>query len=291
MGIGQVISDTFGMVKDRFGTLLGLWAVYFGIFIVMIFVFVIGIGTVGIAGMAALGGSDPMAEGNLLGLGTGMIAFVVLFYLAYIFVAMAQYASLITAASPLRETTFGDALGVGWRAAPAMLLLMVILIIAYIALALVMSVAGTALSGMGSAGSLVLALVAFALFAWLGSRLAPLFAVMAVDGVRNPFTAIGRSWQLTRGHALTIFLASLAFLVIVLIVCFVVMLPSIGLLRSMMDPTSLADAAPALGGMALLMLSFLVVSALFTMLYSAFMAVIHGTLSNASGGGMVEAFA
>jgi len=33
------------------------------------------------------------------------------------------------------------------------------------------------------------------------------------------------------------------------------------------------------------------VSALFTMLYSAFMAVIHGTLSNASGGGMVEAFA
>ena len=27
MGIGQVISDTFGVVKERFGTLLGLWAV------------------------------------------------------------------------------------------------------------------------------------------------------------------------------------------------------------------------------------------------------------------------
>ena len=31
MSVGQIISDTFGAVKDRFGQLLGLWAIYFAI--------------------------------------------------------------------------------------------------------------------------------------------------------------------------------------------------------------------------------------------------------------------
>ena len=291
MGIGQVISDTFGVVKERFGTLLGLWAVYFGIIIVMFVVFGIGLGAVGLAGMAAMGGGDAMGEGGILAMGAGMIVFLVLFYLAYILVAMAQYASLISVASPLRQANFSDALSAGWRAAPALLMLMIVLIVGYVAAAMVFSLVAAAFSALGDTAGLVLSLLLVPVLAWLGCRLAPLFAVVAVDGVRNPFTAIGRSWHLTRGHALTIFLASLVFFIILLIVCGLLMLPSIGLLTSMADPAAMAEVAPAFGSIALLFLSILVVSALFAILYSAFMAVIHGSLSTASGEGVVEAFA
>ena len=291
MGIGQVISDTFGVVKERFGTLLGLWAVYFGIIIVMFVVFGIGLGAVGLAGMAAMGGGDAMGEGGILAMGAGMIVFLVLFYLAYILVAMAQYASLISVASPLRQANFSDALSAGWRAAPALLMLMIVLIVGYVAAAMVFSLVAAAFSALGDTAGLVLSLLLVPVLAWLGCRLAPLFAVVAVDGVRNPFTAIGRSWHLTRGHALTIFLASLVFFIILLIVCGLLMLPSIGLLTSMADPAAMAEVAPAFGSIALLFLSILVVSALFAILYSAFMAVIHSSLATASGQGAAEVFA
>jgi hypothetical protein len=295
MSVGQVISDTFGMVKGRFGSLLGLWAVYFGITMVLSVVFVIGIGAAGLAGVASIGESDALAGSNALAVGTGMVVLFVVFYVVYILVAMAQYASMIIMASPLRQTTFGDALGAGWRAAPTLLLLMVVLILGYLAVAIVLSLAGAAASAIGNAGSAVLVLVLLPVLVWLGCRLAPLLAVVAVDGVRNPFTAIARSWRLTRGYALTIFLASLAFMVILLLVCGVALLPSIGLLRSMADPAGFssveAAAQPALGAMLLFFLGILVVSVLFNLCYCAFMAVIHGTLAGAAGEETAEAFA
>jgi hypothetical protein len=287
MGVGQVLSDTFGMVKARFGSLLGLWAVFFGITILLWVVLVIGMGTVGLASFAALGGGDP-SESGMMAMGGGMIVFLILFYLAYILVIMAQYASMISVASPLRETSFGDAFGAGWRAAPALLLLMIVLIVGYVVIALIMSVVSSAIGG---AGSLILTLLMLAVVVWLGCRLAPLFAVSAVDGVRNPFTAIGRAWRLTEGHALSIFLASLVILVLMIVIGGVALLPSIGLISSLTDPTAIADVGSALGGMGLMFVGILVVSALFTMIYSAFQAVIHGTLSNSTGEGVVEAFA
>lgn len=283
MGVGQVLSDTFGMVKDRFGPLLGLWAIYFGITIALSIAFGIGMAAVGVAGLAS------MSEGNPLAAGGGMVVIVVLFYVGYILMAMAQYASLILMASPIDRPNIGEALSGGWRAAPALLLLMIVLILGYIAAALVLGGLGSVL---GETGSTVLALVLLPLLVWIGCRLGPLFAVVAVDGVRNPFTAIGRSWQLTRGHGLTIFLASLVFMIILVLVCGVALLPSIGLLSSMADPANLAEAAgPAVGGMLLLMLGLLVASALFTIGYGAFLAVLHGTLTSAGGQGAAEAFA
>lgn len=290
MGIGQVISDMFGMVKGRFGSLLALWAIYFALTIALSFVLFIVIGMAGIAGFAAMG-SDPLATGNPLAAGVGVILAVVLFYIGYVFVAMAQYGSMISMASPLRQMTVGDALGAGWRAAPALLLLMLVLLVGYFAVAMVFAAVGTAFSAMGEAAGGLIALILLPVLIWLGCRLAPLFAVVAVDGVRNPFTAIARSWHLTRGHALTIFLASLVFMVIMLVVAGVAMLPSIGLLRSMADPAAVSDVGPALGGMGLFFLGFLIVSVLFNVCYCAFLAVIHGTLSGAAGEGAAEAFA
>lgn len=294
MGVGPVISDTFGIVKARFGPLLGLWAVYFAITMIAFIVMAIGMGAAGLASLAALGEGDAMtAEGAMAG-GAAMVLALIVFYVGYLLVAMAQYASLITMASPTGRPTFGDALGAGWRAAPALLLLMVVLIIGYIALALVFSLLGVIVAAVGDAGGVVLVLVLLPVLVWIGCRLAPLFAVVAVDRVRNPFAAIARSWRLTRGHALTIFLASLAFLAILVLVSGVVLLPSIGVLRSMADPAGLAGAdsvGQAFGGIALLGVSVLVVSVLFNLLYCAFMAVIHGTLTSATREGTAQTFA
>ena len=288
MGIGQVISDTFRMVKERFGSLLGLWAVYFGITIAFSLAFFVAAAAVGVAGISAL-------ESNPLAAGTGMIVLLVVFYLGYLLVAMAQYASMITMASPTRQMTFGDALGAGWRAAPALLLLMVVLGLGYFAVAAVLGGVGAGLSALGDSGAALFGLVLLPVVVWLGCRLSPLFAVVAVEEVRNPFTAIARAWKLTRGYALKIFLVSLIFVVILAAACLVVMLPSIGLLGSMADPAALADAGsaagPALGGMLLLFLGFLVISVLFNVCYCAFMAVIHATLAGAAGDGAAEVFA
>jgi len=287
MGIGQVISDTFGTVKGRFGSLLGLWAIYFAITIVLTFALGIGMAGVGIAGLSTI-------ESNPLAAGGGIIVVMLLFYIGYIFVAMAQYASLILMASPLRQITLGEALGAGWRAAPALFLLMIVLLVGYFAVAMIFGAAGTTLSAGGEAAGGILALLLLPVLVWLGCRLAPLFAVVAVDGVRNPFAAIARCWRLTRGHALSIFLVSLVFGVILTVICGIALLPSIGLLSSLADPAALAQSgsvAPAFGGIALLFLGFLVASVLFNLLYCAFMAVIHSTLSGAAGEGAAGAFA
>jgi len=294
MGVGQIISGTFGIVKTRFGSLLGLWATYFGITIAVSIVMFVAIGAAGVASFATMGRGDDLSANGAFAGGVAMMLVLIVFYLGYLLVAMAQYASLISMASPVDRPTFGDALGAGWRAAPALLLLMVVLIIGYLALALVFGVISAAAVALGDVTRTILALVLVPVLIGVGCRLAPLFAVVTVDRVRNPFTAIGRSWQLTRGHALTIFLASLVLVVILVVVCGVAFLPSFGLLRSLAGPASFAgtDAvAPAIGGFVLFGLGMLVVSVLFNLLYCSFMAVVHGTLTDAAGEGAAEAFA
>lgn len=291
MGIGQVLSDTFGVVKARFGSLLGLWAIYFGITIALYFGFAIAIGTAGIGTFAAMASGDSFDASTSFAAFGGMAVLVLLFYLAYLLLVLAQYASLITQASPLRQVTVGEALGAGWRAAPALLLLMIVLLVGYFVATIVLAVPGAALSSLGNWGIVLFAIVLVPLLVWLGCRLALLFSVMAVDGVRNPFKAIRRSWALTRGHALAIFLASLVLLLILAVVCGLALLPSIGVLAGFSDPATFADASSAIGAILLLLAGMLVISAAINLLYCAFLAVLHSTLTGAAGQGAAEAFA
>jgi hypothetical protein len=286
MSVGQLLSDTFGMVKARFGGLVGLWAVYLAMIIALVILFAVVVGTAGIAGLGALG------EGNVSAIaGGGFVVGAIVFYVGYFLVVMAQYASLVTMASPLRQPSFGDAFGTGWRSAPALLLLIIVMMIAYLVLAIPFGLLAAALASLGAARRALTLLIALGVMLWVGSRLAPLFAIIAVDGVRNPFTALARSWRLTSGHALTIFLTLLSFLVIMIVVCGIALIPSFGLLRTMADPSGLGSAGAALGGVGLLMLTFVVLGVVFTVSYAALLAVIHGSLSNAAGEGVVEAFA
>jgi hypothetical protein len=291
MGIGQILTDTFATVKGRFGPLLGLWAIYFGITLALFVAFGIAIGMAGIGSLAAMASGDSVNASGSFAAAGAMVAIVALFYLAFLLVALAQYASMIQLASPLRQLTVGEALGTGLRAAPALLLLMVVLMIGYIVLTIPLAVLVSAFPAEGDGATAIILLLLLPLLVWLGCRLSTLFAVVAVDGVRNPFKAIARSWNLTRGHALNIFLASLILVVIMGLVAAVALLPSMGVLRTMADPAGLAETGAAVGGFLLFGLGMLVLNVLFVLSYCAFLAVIHGTLAGAAGEGAAEAFA
>ena len=291
MGIGQVLSDTFGIVKARFGPMLGLWALYFGITIVLVVGFGIAIGLAGIGSLATMASAESVNASGAFTAAGPMVAVVALFYLGFLLVALAQYASMIQLASPLRQLTVGEALGTGLRAAPALLLLTVVLVIGYVILAIPLAVLVSAFPAESGGASALAVLLLLPVLVWLGCRLSTLFAVVAVDGVRNPFKAIARSWNLTRGHALTIFLASLVFMVIVGLLVAVALLPSMGQLGTMTDPAGPAEAGAAVGAFLLFGLGMLVLSVLYVLSYSAFLAVIHATLAGAAGEGAAEAFA
>ncbi|HEY6814981.1 MAG TPA: hypothetical protein VI168_05530 [Croceibacterium sp.] len=294
MGVGEILSETFGIVKGRFGPLLGLWAIYFAITVVLFIGFGMAIGTAGIGTLATMASGDSLNGSASFAAVGGMAVVILLFYLGYLLVAMAQYASTILLASPLRQVTVGEALGAGLRAGPALLLLLIVLMVGYFGGALVLSLLGAAFSALGSWGTGLFALILIPLVIWIGCRLAPLFAVISVDGMRNPFKVIARSWRLTRGYALSIFLSSLVFIVILVVICGIALLPSIGMLRTLADPAGLADpsaAAPAVGGVLLFVLGVVVAGVLFNLAYCAFSAVIHAKLTGAAGEGAAEAFA
>lgn len=142
MGVGQIIADTFGIVKSRFGSLLAVWAIYFAITIACWMILGLGMGATMMTTLLPKGQIDPPV------FGAGTIIFMILFYIGYLVVVMAQYASLIVAASPVRRSTALDAVSAGWRAAPALVLLMLVIGVAYLVCVLILVFAGFALRGL-----------------------------------------------------------------------------------------------------------------------------------------------
>jgi hypothetical protein len=68
MKIGQVISQTFGVIKERFGLLLGVYGVFFAVQLGLMAVLGIGIGA------SVMGG---LARGDASAFGVGMIATII----------------------------------------------------------------------------------------------------------------------------------------------------------------------------------------------------------------------
>jgi membrane-anchored glycerophosphoryl diester phosphodiesterase (GDPDase) len=78
---------------------------------------------------------------------------------------------------------------------------------------------------------------------WLAIRLSMLSPAVMVEGIRNPLTALQRSWQLTRGNAGRL----LVFFALLVIVFIVVMLLLTALLGAVLGLALSAEAA-AIGG-------------------------------------------
>jgi hypothetical protein len=207
--IGRVFSTSFAMFRQRFWLLVGMWAVFFALQMVASTVLGIVVAVMGFAGVAAFGAGlqDPAA---VAGMGVGMMAFMALFYGAYVAILFAQQAAMVTLASPLERPSFGPALVRGFKSALPFFGIAVLIMLGYFAVLALMSVL-IVISGLsGSAGGPMLAAAMILLFVpvmiYLGCRFAVVIPVVAVDEIYNPLTALRRAWSVTGGKVIGILL-------------------------------------------------------------------------------------
>jgi len=270
--IGRVFSTSFAMLRQRFWLLVGMWAVFFAIQIAASSVLGVGMAVMGAAGAASFGAGleDPTA---LAGMGFGLIAFFALFYAAYIAIVFAQQAAMVTLASPLEQPAFGAALVRGFKSVLPFLGLTLILILGYVGLSLgfVLIAGGLSLASEEGAAvvGVVLALLFLPILIYLGCRLAVVIAVVAVDEVYNPITALRRTWSVTKGKVIGILLGLIGTAVLALAV---LGLPILLIFGAAIGGESDPFAA---GGIAILAL--LLIFPLF-IIYSAFASAVAGAL-------------
>ncbi len=155
LDIGAVLSQTFGQVKRRFGPLLGLWVVYFAIQMGVSIVMVGALGSTIALGAGAM--QDPMA------MGFGFILVMIVFYVFYILISMAQSASLTHQASALHTPSFGTSFSAGFKCALTLLGLTLIFIVAYLLAAIVLGIIGAAMSFAGDIGGVLFAIIVMVL--------------------------------------------------------------------------------------------------------------------------------
>lgn len=288
--IGRVFATSWAMFRQRFWLLLGMFAVFFAIQMVGSFVLGIVLALIGAAGAVGIGaGLDDPA--SLTGMSIGLIIFMVLFYGAYLVLALAQQAAMVTLASPLEDASFGGAMARGFKSALPFFVISLILGLGYVALGgIVFAVAGVAgLSG-GTTGGIV-GIVVLVLFmpviVYLGCRFAVLVPVVAVDQTFNPIAAIRRSWDVTQGRAGGIFLAMLALGVVTLVI---LGLPFLLIFGSMLGSEGDPGIA-AIGGILLGFFAFIPLIVAFSMFAASFIAALHSEVTGGGSERLEEVFA
>lgn len=276
--VSQILSKTGETVRSRFGGLLGIWGIYFGAQIVLFIVLGVAIGAsvFGSIAAAGLGGAEGASAG--MGLGAGMILMLILAYLAILLIAVAQSSSLIAFASPLQKLSLGDALNTGIRSALPMLGVMVLLLIAYFICALVFGLIVGLIGAVSSTLSGLLAILLIPVAIYVMCRICTINAVVAVDRVGNPITAIQRGWAQTGRNVLPILGVVVIFLIAMIVVGGLLFLP---MFTSMMSAAA-SGAPPSFGGMGLTMLGFFAFSILMSIISAALFSVIHAEVSDVS---------
>jgi len=277
LSVSSIISKTLATTGERFGSLLGIWAAWFGVQILLGIVFFAAVGSAFMG--AAMGGGNPAA------LGGGAIVAIFVFYLLYILVAAAQIGSLCAAASPLQRPGFGDAFNAGIRSAPTMLGVIILLLIAYFVVALAFGIVVAVLSFIGKGAGIIAVVLIVPAAIWALCRLMPIYPVISVDREGNPVAAIRRAWAMTRGNALPIFLALLVFGLAAVALIAILILPVAGSFQSAM-----MGGAPPFGMLALAGIGFLVLIVLLQIVQGVMMAVIHGDLSGGGSEQLGQAF-
>lgn len=289
MDIGRVFSISFAMFRQRFWLLLGMWLVFLVIQFAAAIALFVGVMVMGLAGAAgfAAGLDDPAA---LTGLGIGMIAVIVVFYAAYIVILLAQQAAMVTIASPLEEPSFGGAMVRGFRSALPFFALAVLMLLGYFALALgILALVGGSAAAGGSGGGVLAALLPvlfLPVIIYLACRFAVLIPVVAVDQVFNPITALRRSWSVTRGKALAILLALIAFVLVSLV--------ALGLPVALLFAATDAAGGGSGAGTVLAIIGGLLIIPLmiaYTLFASAFTASLHSEVTGGGSDRLEEVFA
>ena len=281
----RVFSESFRVVKERFGSLLGIWAAFTGIQIAMFAVFGMAFSSLLMAGLA---GVNPQ-QSPFSGMGGGMMAGLFLFYLAYLVVIVAQYGALCAMASPVQQPSFGDALRDGLRSGPTMLGVVILGLIGYLGGALLITLVGgllgMVLGGVGAFLTIVLALVGLI---YVISRISLVLPVAAVERVANPFRVISRAWSLTSGNVFKIILINIVVAIVMMILFGLALAPVMSTSPAFQPGSAEIPDLTSFGLTFVLMLVAGVVAAIFG---SAVQSVVHAELAGDGGVNLDDTFA
>lgn len=282
----KVISQTVAAVTGRLGTLLGVWAAFFAIQIVLFLVMggMMGGAVFGslMAGGAMMEGGSPDAFG---GLSVGLIVGLFVIYLLYLVVGAASAAALSAAASPLIRPSAGESVAIGFRSAPTLVGVILLFMLAYILGAIVFGVAAALLGAISEALAVVAVLVAVPVLIWAACRVSIVFPVIAVDRETGPVAAIRRAWGLTRGHVLKI----IALFVIYAVAAAILFGVIFALFGGAVAGTAGMGQMPSMGTLAGAGVLFLIASILLALTGAALMSAIHGELAG-GGESLAETF-
>jgi hypothetical protein len=124
--------------------------------------------------------------------------------------------SLLALLTDRGNPTVGEALGKGIRAIPSYIAAQ---ILSALAAGLVIGLPLGLLSALAPPAVVAFAALALVVLAiYLVIKFSLIAPVIAIDEVRNPFTAIGRSWQLTKGNSARILVFMFLLFVVVVII-------------------------------------------------------------------------
>ena len=199
-------------------------------------------------------------------------------------VQIAGYIALLSLLRDHRRPTVGEAIATGLKGLLPAIGVIVILalggILVGVVVGLVMGLLATALGGAAAVIGVLLGLLLLVAFIFLMVRLSLWTPVIAIDKVFNPLRVLTRSWALTRGHALRLFV----FFLLLVLVYFVVTIV-VGLIVG-----ALAFVLGESGGLILNAVLSGLIGAVAAAIYVAVLAAIHRQLSGPSSAAVRETF-
>ena len=239
-----------------------------------IFMMVTGDQMAAIEAGAGAGNADPEAAMEALMAFYGGIWWIVLLVTIVQAVGMLGLLALLKDRS---RPTVGDALGIGLKsllpylgAQIVMGVLFMLVIFVPVAIGAAGSIAGAVIAGIAAAVALI----------YLFTKLSLAAPVIVVERVLNPVAALGRSWRLTKGNSLRLWLFYFLLIVAVMVVGIVVSIV-IGLVLALAGPEA------ALAGNALVAA---LLNAVWATIFLAALAAAHRQLAGEAPEAVSETF-
>ena len=188
------------------------------------------------------------------------------------------YMALLALLRDTRRPTVGEAIKTGFVGVLPALGVSILTGLALVAcLVVIVGIAGATGS---PAPGFVLGAAAVVLLIYVAVKLSLVYPVIAIDKLMNPLRVIGRSWQLTKGNSLRLFVFYLLLGVVYLVVATVIS-AVVGLLTVVLGPSVSLGANAIIAG---------IVSAVATVIFVAVLAATHRQLSGPSAASVNEVF-
>jgi len=215
----------------------------------------------------------------------GMLGPLLIYGLVSFVLQLIGYGAMVALIGEDRPTV-GEAIVLGLRSLPTIIAATLLFALAYLAVALIAGVIVGAISAAGAGG--LAAAIAFVVVAalfigvlYVITRLSLTLPVVVLEGVRNPVTALRRSWLLTKQQGGAIF----GFYVLLFIAYFVIsmlLFGVVGVIGAMFGP---GPAAALFTG-----LVNGIIGALAAMVMSGILVSMHQQLAGRSGAALGETF-